>query len=233
MDVKKSETKQSKSLSTKLLVFTVLGLIAALIVDVTFNTDGASVKRSELLISSVKKDDVRVSIEGYGSLRSDRQLLINSLTNATVKEIVLKPGALVTLESVIVQLSNPVLQQELQRERQALAQSNANLRQLKLSQNLELLNENSNYEEMVALYETAKAKLDAQRILINSGIVSTLDYKESQIQELQLRKRLEIHKKKIEAWELINQEAINIQIEQIKQQQGRLEVAQERVPTYG
>jgi HlyD family secretion protein len=58
--------------------------------------------------------------------------------------------------------------------------------------------------------------------------VSVLEYKESFVQEAQLNKRLKIHKQRVEALKLVNQEAINIQNEQIMQQQGQLDIAQNR-----
>lgn len=229
MDLKKTKNKKDE-LKPRIIWGGVISCIVVLLIS--FNSifsSEATVKRSELLISSVKKGDIQVEVEGYGVLRSDRQLLINALTEATVKEIVLKPGALVTPGSTIARLSNPVLQQQKEREQQTLAQNKANLRQLKLRQKLELLNEKSNYEEMAARFETAKAKLEAQQELIESGVVSMLDFKESKVLEAQFKKLLDIHSKKIEALELINQEAINIQLEQIKQQEGKLEIAQDRL----
>jgi multidrug efflux pump subunit AcrA (membrane-fusion protein) len=64
---------------------------------------------------------------------------------------------------------------------------------------------------------------------VKSGIVSVLDYKDSLVQEAQLNKRIQIHKQRTIALKLVNQEAINIQNEQILQQQGQLDIAQNRL----
>ena len=118
MDLKKTKNKKDE-LKPRIIWGGVISCIVVLLIS--FNSifsSEATVKRSELLISSVKKGDIQVEVEGYGVLRSDRQLLINALTEATVKEIVLKPGALVTPGSTIARLSNPVLQQQKEREQQ-------------------------------------------------------------------------------------------------------------------
>jgi HlyD family secretion protein len=229
MDVKKVKVKQSK-LNTKTVIGGLaLCLIAALTWYVSTQTGGTSVKRNDMLFGTVKQGDLQVEIEGYGALRSDKQLLITSLTRATVQEIVLKPGALVTKDSVIVQLDNPELQQEVNTAVQELSQRQANLRQLKLNQKRELLNESASFAEMEARYETAKVKLEAQSGLVKSGIVSALSYKESLVEEAQLKKRLKIHNQRTVALKLVNQEAINIQHEQIKQQQGQVDIANNRL----
>lgn len=229
MDVKKSKAKKSKFKSMPIIAGLGLSLLAALTWYVSIHAGATTIKRNDMLFGTVKKGDLQVEIEGYGALRSDRQLLITSLTRATVQEIILKPGALVTPESIIVQLANPELQQLVDSAEQELSQRKANLRQLKLNQQRELLNETASYAEMEASYETAKVRLEAQSGLVKSGIVSALDYKESVVHEAQLKKRLDIHQQRTAALKLVNQEAINIQLEQIKQQQGQLDIAQNRL----
>jgi multidrug resistance efflux pump len=182
-----------------------------------------------MLFGTVKHGNLQVEIEGYGALRSDKQVLVTSLTSATVQEIVLKPGALVMADSIIVQLANPELQQQVDSAVRELSQRKANLRQLILNQKREILNESGNFAELEARYETAKVKLEAQSGLVKSGIVSVLDYKDSLVQEAQLNKRLKIHKQRTAALKLVNQEAINIQNDQIMQQQGQLDIAQNRL----
>jgi len=229
MDVKKSKPKQNKFKSMPVIGGLAVSLLIALTWYVSTNAGATSVKRNDMLFGTVKHGDLQVEIEGYGALRSDKQVLITSLTSATVQEIVLKPGALVTKNSVIVQLANPELQQQVNSATQELSQRKANLRQLKLNQKREILNESANFAEMEARYETAKVRLEAQSGLIKSGIVSVLDYKDSVVQEAQLKKRIDIHQQRTEALKLVNQEAIKIQLEQIKQQQGQLDIAQNRL----
>ena len=229
MDVKKSKVKQSKLKSMPVIGGLAFCLLAALTWYVSIHAGATTVKRTDMLFGTVKKGDLQVEIEGYGALRSDKQLLITTLTSATVQEIVLKPGALVTKDSIIVQLANPELQQQVDNANQELSQRKANLRQLKLNQQREILNESGSFAEMEARYETAKVKLEAQSGLVKSGIVSALDYKDSLVQEAQLKKRMNIHKQRTVALKLVNQEAINIQLEQIKQQQGQLNIAQNRL----
>jgi len=229
MDVKKIKPKQSKFKTMPVIGGMAVCLLAALTWYVSIHVGGTSVKRNDVLFGTVKQGDLQVEIEGYGALRSDKQVLITSLTNATVQEILLKPGALVTSESVIVQLANPELQQQLDSAVRELSQGKANLRQLKLNQKREILNESGNFAEMEARYETAKVRLEAQSGLVKSGIVSVLDYKASVVEEAQLKKRLYINKQRTAALKLVNQEAISIQKEQILQQQGQLDIAQNRL----
>ncbi|AOT11275.1 HlyD family secretion protein [Pseudoalteromonas luteoviolacea] len=229
MDIKKEKVQKKKLKQVPLIGCLVICILAVATWYVSGQANTTSVKRDNLLFSTVKQGDLKVEIEGYGSLRSDKQQLITSLTSATVQEIILKPGALVTADSVIVQLANPELKQLVDTASQELAQRKANLRQLKLNHQREILNESSNYAELEARYETAKVQLEAQSGLVKTGIVSPLDYKESVVREAQLKKRLKIHQQRTAALKKVHQEAINIQLEQIKQQQGQLDIAQNRL----
>jgi HlyD family secretion protein len=229
MDVKKVKAKQNKFKTMPMITGFSICLLVILTWYVSTTTGGTSVKRNDMLFGTVKHGDLQVEIEGYGALRSDKQVLITSLTSATVQEIILKPGALVTAESIIVQLANPELQQQVDSAVRELSQRKANLRQLILNQKREVLNESGNFAELEARYETAKVRLEAQSGLVKSGIVSVLDYKDSLVQEAQLNKRIQIHKQRTIALKLVNQEAINIQNEQIMQQQGQLDIAQNRL----
>jgi len=229
MDVKKVKTKQSKFKTLPMITGFSICLLVLLTWYVSTKTGGTSVKRNDMLFGTVKHGDLQVEIEGYGALFINVMVLITSLTSATVQEIILKPGALVTAESIIVQLANPELQQQVDSAIRELSQRKANLRQLILNQKREVLNESGNYAELEARYETAKVRLEAQSGLVKSGIVSVLDYKDSLVQEAQLNKRIQIHKQRTIALKLVNQEAINIQNEQILQQQGQLDIAQNRL----
>lgn len=229
MDVKKSKVVKPQMSPKSVIVITVIVLLAVMTLYVSRQAGIASVKRNDLLLSTVKKGDLTVEVSGYGTLRSDKQLLISALTNATVQEIILKPGAAVTQDSVVVVLANPELQQLVENASQELAQRKANLRQLKLNQQRELLNQSARFAEIEAKHATAKVRFEAQTDLIKEGIVSAIDYKESQVNVAQLEKQIAIHKQRTGALKLVNQEAINIQREQIKQQQGQLAIAQNRL----
>ncbi|GLS26642.1 efflux RND transporter periplasmic adaptor subunit [Marinibactrum halimedae] len=188
-----------------------------------------SVSRNEILIERVDQGDLDVITKGFGILSSNKQQLLTTLTQASVKEIVLKPGAYVKPDSIIARLENPELVQEVESARQELVQSRANLRQIKLNNQREILNETANLAEMTALYESAMLTRQAEEELVEEGIVSQLSYQESVLEEKQLAKRIDLLQQRIEQLKLVHRESINVQQERIKQQQGQLNIRQARV----
>lgn len=229
MDVVKSKKQAKINWSNKTLL--AVGALVVVVLALWANQSASSVtvKRGEILIDQVKRGDLDVIIEGYGSLKSDKQQLITAFSRATVKEIVLKPGANVQADSVIVLLDNPELQQQLDSAKRGLSQEKANLRQLKLNQQREKLNEAAALAQINANYETASLKRVAEEKLEKQGIVSTLTFQQTLLNEQQLKKRINILKQRLAQLDLVHQEAVSIGQDRVHQQQGLLDIAQARL----
>jgi HlyD family secretion protein len=112
---------------------------------------------------------------------------------------------------------------------QELIQVQANLRQLKLNNQREILNESANLAEITARFDAAALKRTAEEKLVKQGIVSQLTFQQSELDERQLKQRIAILKERIDQLELVHEESVNIQLERIKQQHGRLNIAQSRL----
>jgi HlyD family secretion protein len=230
MDVIKEKKQQSKILESKYqIAAAIVVLVIALLIWALQTAGSVSVSRDDLLIGRVEQGDLEVITEGFGLLSSNKQQLISTLTQATVKEIVLKPGAHVTADTVIVRLGNPELLPEVESAQQELAQLRANLRQLKLNNQREILNESANQAEMTARYEVALLNREAQEKLVQRGVVSQLAYKETVLEEQQLAKRITLLKQRFEQLKLVHTESVNIQQERLKQQIGQLNISQSRL----
>jgi HlyD family secretion protein len=229
MDVVKTKKSSSFKPTKGNMLLGLIVVIGVLIYFAVAKNGAVSVARESLIIESVQQGDLEVIIEGYGTLTSDKQQLITSFSAATVKEIVLKPGAHVIANSVIVRLENPELVLQVENAEQELIQVQANLRQLKLNNQREILNESANLAEITARFDTAALKKAAEEKLVKQGIVSQLTFQQSVLDEKQLKQRIEILKQRIDQLKLVHDESINIQSERIKQQQGRLSSAESRL----
>lgn len=225
MDIVK---QKPKSYLTKKHIYLLVGLVfIALITVAKASFNQVTLSKKNLLIATVKQGDLAITIDGYGKLVSEKLQLITTMSKATVQEIVLKPGAIVSADSVIVKLANPELTIGLASAEQELSQLNANLRQLKVNQQRELLTEQAILAELKSHYESAKLKRVAEQKLVKDGIVSDITFKQSQLNENQLNERIGILTQRLNQLSFVHKEAVNIQIERIKQQQGKLAIAQD------
>ncbi|MDO6428527.1 efflux RND transporter periplasmic adaptor subunit [Thalassotalea sp. 1_MG-2023] len=228
MDVVKQKPFHNKSI--KRMVFSVivlLGLVSIYLIKQ--NVNQVSLNKKDLVIAQVTQGDLKVTVDGYGKLISHKQELITSLTRATVKQIVLKPGAVVEKGSLIVKLENPELGYQLSSAQQQLVSLQANSRQLALNQQREVIAEQSKIAEYSAKLESASLKREAEEKLFEQGIVSGLKFRESQLNEKQLKTKIKLANQSLEHLQNVHQEALLIQQERINQQLNTVKNAQDRL----
>ncbi|HEY0923898.1 efflux RND transporter periplasmic adaptor subunit [Rheinheimera pacifica] len=216
MDVVKQKSAHANYKQKAMLLFCIV-LVIIVAILLMGKESHRQINRNQLVLSTVKQGDLRVQVQGYGVLRSHRQKLLTSLTSATVEEIILRPGAQVTPDSIIMKLNNPELHEETERARMQLNQEKANLRKLELNNQRELLAEESNLAEMVAKFNMVKLRREAEQELVDKGVVSQLTYKTTVLEQEQLHDSMRIQQNRIAQLKLVNQEALNIQQEQINQ----------------
>lgn len=190
-------------------------------------TDQQKVERRKLLLGTVQRGDLQVAVDGYGVLRSDKQTLITALTSATVAEVLLRSGAEVEADSIILKLNNPELLQEVEAANMALVQEQANLRRLKLNNQRELLAEQSVLAELTATFKSVQLRCEAERGLAG-GAVSMLAYKTTLLQQEQMHERVNLQTQRIEKLKEVMREALIIQQEQINQVTARYQSMQLR-----
>lgn len=206
----------------------VLVLILLLMVFITQPSGQFKIERNQLLLGKVQQGDLQVAVDGYGILRSDKQTLITALTNATVEEVLLRSGAEVEPDSIIMRLNNPEVFQDVEAANTALIQEKANLRRLKLSNQRELLAEQANLADITASLKSVQLRAEAEKGLAG-GAVSMLAYKTTLLEEEQMQLRVNLQTQRIEQLKEALAEALIIQQEQINQVTAILQNRQQRV----
>ncbi len=226
MDIAKA--KSSSRFKRPLIIGGAMFIALALLTGVVVQPAGQQkVERSKLLLGTVQRGELQVAVDGYGVLRSDKQTLITALTPATVAEVLLRSGAEVEANSIILKLNNPELLQEVEAANMALVQEQANLRRLKLSNQRELLAEQSTLAELTATFKSVQLRCEAERGLAG-GAVSMLAYKTTLLQQEQMQERVNLQTQRIAQLKEVMREALIIQQEQINQVTARYQNMQLR-----
>ena len=181
------------------------------------------IDRNQLVLGTVKRGDLQVAVEGYGVLRSNRQHLITAQSPATVAEILLRPGATVTAEAVILRLHDPDLTQQLQTATMAVAEQQAAVRRTKLTNQREILAEQAVLAELTALRDAQQLRLTAIQDLARRGVIPALDYQTALLQEQQLSARLQLQQSRLRQLHDVANEDLNIVSEQLNQAKSNLQ----------
>ncbi|GMV28826.1 MAG: hypothetical protein AMXMBFR59_09510 [Rhodanobacteraceae bacterium] len=204
-------------------------VVLALVGWAFLRTDARTVQRSDITVAQVMRGPLDVVVEGYGKLQSKELQLVTAYVDGTVKELRMKAGDPVTESSVIAVLQNPALQELVDNANIELEREQGNLRQLAVNQKREILDEKSKIAELTAQFKIIEFERQAQQELAASGILSKLEVRGKELQEMQLRDRLEFQTQSFEQLRVLHQEATSIQLDHIRQKQLLLQAAQARV----
>lgn len=187
------------------------------------------VNRDSVSIAKVEAGEFAIKVEGYGSLQSLNRRLLTATNNAVVDELILKAGAEVEADTVIMRLKNPELEADLRQALANLKNAKTTRRQIILDQQREMLNSESALSELEAEQEIAMLQVDAERALVKSGVVSGINAKRNELRAQQITKQIQLEHVKLEKLAAVHKEALSIQSDLIEQANDEYEVAKNMV----
>ena len=156
-----------------------------------------TVDRATLLLDTVKRGPFVRQVRGLGTLVPEDTRWLPANTDGRVERILLRPGAEVNPDSVILELSNPQLEQEALNARLALQSAEAVLENLRVQLQNELLTQQSQVASVEADFKQAEMDKEANEELAAQGLVSGIIVKQSQLRAGTLGTRLEIERKRL------------------------------------
>ena len=172
----------------------VIGLSAAL---ARMEPAAPTVERSTVLTDTVKRGSIVRQVRGVGTLVPEDTRWIPAVTDGRVEQIVLRPGAQVTADSVILELSNPQVEQDASAARLALRSAEATLANLRVQLRTERLTQESTVATVNAEYQQAKLDAEAKELLSQEKLIGSLELKQSLIKADTLKTRLDIEQRRL------------------------------------
>lgn len=157
-----------------------------------------SVDRAAVWVETVKRGPMVRAVRGSGTLIPEDIRWINNMTQGRVERIVLRPGATVTPTTVILELSNPELEQSVMDAKLAHASALANYTNRKTELERALLEQQSQLAQIETQYNNSKLNLEAQEALLKEGLVSDLTVKQIRSGTKDLENRVAIAKQQLE-----------------------------------
>lgn len=190
------------------------------------STPQPSLEGDDLWVAKVKQGDLPVLIDGYGKLTAKHQRFLTSPAQATVEEIFFHPGARVEADTVLMRLANPQIEQQVAQARLELARQRAALRERDISQQSQYLAREAEMAQLTASLENSKLRAEAESQLATKGIVSSLDFKRTQLEVQQLQQRVGIEQQRLLKLTEMHEQGLAAQRELVKQMQLNVEVQQ-------
>ena len=151
-----------------------------------------SVDRATIWPDEVKRGPMLREVRGLGTLIPEDIRWIAAQTDSRVHRWVLRPGAIVKPDSIIMELSDPTLQREALDAEFLLKGAEAEYANLQVQVNSELMNQKANEAAVRSDYEQARLQHEVDEKLFNEGIGSDHIRNLSRVKEEQLAIRVQL-----------------------------------------
>ena len=212
MDIARPDLK--KKTTRQLVIYSAVGVVvlAALAIGVSRLKPAApTVDRSTIWPDTVKRGDLTIQVRGStGSLvpREDSIELIPAQTDATVVRIIALPGAIVTPDTVIMDLTDPQLEQELLSAQSALKGAQADYKSLNATLQSTLMDKKIAAAQVNASYATDLRQAQTDEQLYKLGVVSGVVAGASKNASDQLTAQKKLSEEQLD----VNAKAIEVQL---------------------
>jgi HlyD family secretion protein len=173
------------------------GLALLLVAGVSFGLSrlqpaAPTVEAATLWPDVVKRGPMVRRVQGLGTLVPEDMRWISATTTGRVENILLRPGTAVKPDSIILELSNPQLEQELEDADLRLQSSEAQLVNLRVQMQNDLLAQRAAAAGIEADFNRAQMEAEMNQALAKDQLVSALQLRQSQINADQLKVRTAI-----------------------------------------
>src|SRR5271167_1467585 len=222
MDIARPEFKRQKT--RRQIVLAVIGIVVLTVLTVgimRLRPAAPVVERGTVWTDTVKHGSMLRQVRGPGSLVPTQEAVrqIPAETEATVVRIRMLPGSQVKADAILVEMSNPQVEQAAVDAQLQLKAAEAEYQSFKVKLESDLMTQKAGAATVNADYSQAQRQADTDKALYDLGVISGLAYKASKGKADELTTRNDLEEQRL----AINKKAIETQLaqEQAKVDQAR------------
>jgi HlyD family secretion protein len=230
MDVPRKNAGRNRAVKRLSVSVVLVGVVAGLTVFTSKlkpaapQVDGSTVWRD-----AVKRGEMLRQVRGLGSLVPEEILHVPAPFGGRVDRIAMLAGTTVIADTVLVELKNPDMEQQVRDATWALQTAESDLTNQKAQFHSQRLNQKSDLATLQALYRDSKARNDRDEVLYKQGLMLELDYRLSKTNVEDLAARIEVEKERgVALGESLDAQLASKQT-QITQLQAMLQVRRDQV----
>src|SRR6266446_1915968 len=198
MDVPRPHVARQKRKRRLIIIgASVLGLILITVVLMRLKPAAPSVDRASVWVDTVKRGPMLRQVRGLGTLLPEDIRWIAANKEGRVEKIVVRPGAHIEPDTLILELSSPDLEQAARDAELKAKGAEAELTTLRATLQRELLDQESTTAQVHSEYQQAKMEAETNENLKKNGLIADLAYKTSIIKRDELSNRDSIEQKRL------------------------------------
>ncbi len=199
MDVPRQINKRSRAIARTLYGVGGVTVLAAITFALSQLKPAApSVSRATVWVDTVKRGPMVRQVRGLGTLVPEEIRWIPAATEGRVERILIKPGSAVKPDSVLLELSNPELENAADEAEWQLKAAEADYTSLKVRLQSQLLDQKAAFATVEASARQARLQAAADEELATHGLISDLNLKLSRSRADELDTRQELDRQRLE-----------------------------------
>ena len=199
MDIKRpAKSKFKKRIRTVVLIVIGLGAVGGITyVLAKLKPAAPTLDRSTAVIDTVKRGEMVREVHGNGTLVPQVTRWIPAPADGRVEKIMVQAGVEVGAGTVIVELSNPQMEQQAIDAELQVKTAEAESENLKVRLESDGMTQQSQIASINAEYSQAKLQLDADEVLAKQGLVADLVLKVSRVRVQDLANRVKVEQQRL------------------------------------
>lgn len=199
MDIKRPPKSKIKK-KIRMAILIVVGLVA--VGGITYGLAklkpaAYTVDRATTVIEKVKRGEMVRDVRGNGTLVPEVTRWVPAPAQGRVEKINLQAGVEVDSSTVIVELSNPQMEQQATDADFQVKAAEADEENLRVRLESETMTQKAAIATINAQYSQAKLQLDADEVLAKQGLVADLVLKISRVSVQDLANRLKVEQERL------------------------------------
>ena len=198
MDIARPDIARAKKIRRIVYASGFAGVILLITVGVSRLEPAAPrVDKDTVYMDTVERGDMLRNVRGTGTLVPEQLRWITPITNGTVERLVLRPGATVRPDTVVIELSNPELEQQALEARLQLDGALARYESRRVELRSQELTQQASLKTVESELSQAEYEAELDEKLFKDNLVSELQVRQKQSRVSALRIRHEIAQQRL------------------------------------
>jgi len=215
MDIARPEFKERKR-RRQIIIGSVVVVVVAILTVLVYRLRPAAptVERGTVWTDTVKRGSMLRQVRGIGLLVPSQEsvLQIPAETEATVLRIRMLPGSLVKPDTVLMEMSNPTVEQAAVDAHLQWKAAEADLQSQRMKLESDLMNQKAGAATVKADYTQAQLQSQTDKALYDLGVISGMAYKNSKGKADELTTRNDLENQRL----VSSQKAIDAQLAELQ-----------------
>ena len=181
--------------------YAVLAVVAVSLITVAVSRlqpAAPRVDRDAIYLDTVGRGPMVRQVRGVGTLVPERIRWIPATTDGNVERIVIRPGAVITPETIVVELNNPELEQTALESQLNLRAARARYSNRRVEVERSLLEQRATLASTEAQLIGARLQAEADEQLAELGLISSIQLRQSQAEEDEYETRYALEQERLE-----------------------------------